>query len=308
VDRLALVVSAVLTAHVWPPSFTEGQAPLHIDGDIPTAASCGECHPREHAQWSSSRHRVSATNALYVDGVKAEPHVRCVNCHAPLRARADEGISCAVCHVRDGAVLVASDAKPYGHPVRRDDALKDPVFCARCHEFRSHVVVDGQTTLLEEKMQSTYTEWRRYRDADGRETCQTCHMPNGSHAFRGADDVDLLKRSLAARVVGGALVLSSTGVGHAFPTGDVFRHLTIEARTSTGVVEVARVASRPREGELGPLVPGEERVLELPRGAVEVVVAYHAADDGAERRGRVSYDELVMELARLPVSPRGAAR
>ena len=63
-------------------------------------------------------------------------------------------------------------------------------------------------------------------------------MPGGRHLFRGAWDVELLRRSPHVDVVDGvglgdgvdgrALVLRSVDVGHHFPTGDLFRHLTVE--------------------------------------------------------------------------------
>lgn len=87
-------------------------------------------------------------------------------------------------------------------------------------------------------------------DGHGEETCQQCHMPGGDHRFRGSHDEDYLKGALSVEVReqggGYALLLKSRGVGHHLPTGDLFRHLTVEiaAPGSETFVEVARLGRR----------------------------------------------------------------
>lgn len=182
----------------------------------------------------------------------------------PEKALSHEGIGCVACHVRDGKIL-ASDVpadkadthtneihavnhNSNTHDVSRTPSLKDPLFCAGCHQFRFHEGQNGSTVLVELPMQNTFEEWRAYRDeadasvvAGGQrmsKTCQECHMPEGSHDFKGAHNLDLLRSALKVDVQRMAtskrsiqtinFTLSSVNVGHHFPTGDLFRHLTLE--------------------------------------------------------------------------------
>jgi hypothetical protein len=340
---LSVTVAAVASPVVgqtpstaWPPHFREGLAPLSGVGTLPPSSSCASCHPDEYAQWERSRHRVAATNAVFTDGLRQEQNVRCANCHAPIPdgardllrtvgprplslppgSTAHDGVSCAVCHVRDGAILSVG-GRGYGHEHRLTPSLSDPTFCAACHEFRGHDVRDGVTTMNDLPMQSTYSEWQAWTKATGdTRTCQTCHMPDGRHDFVGTAPA-MLRDALVVvveHVDGGAeVVLASREVGHRSPTGDVFRHLTVHAVVEGQRRELQRLERRTAlvDGPDGPrqviahdtrLVPGEPRRLRLPAGATAVVVTYHRADDRAEARGRVSYDELVDELVTVPVS------
>lgn len=319
----------------WPPHFREGLAPLSGVGALPGSSSCASCHPDEYAQWERSRHRVAATNTVFIDGLQQEPHVRCVNCHAPIpegardllrtlgprgaalpaSSTAHEGVSCAVCHVRDGEMLSVG-GRGYGHEHRQTPSLSDPTFCAACHEFSGHDVRDGVTTMNDLPMQSTFTEWQSWTKATGdTRTCQDCHMPGGRHDFVGTAPAMLRDALVVAveRVDGHAeVVLASREVGHRYPTGDVFRHLTVHAVVDGQRQVLLRLERRTAlvEGPEGPqqvmahdtrLVPGTPRRLPLPKGSAAVVVTYHRADDKAEARGRVSYDELVDALITVPV-------
>lgn len=338
---MVVVLSGIVVAGAapdpWPAGFHEGLATLTGVGALPPSSSCASCHPDQYAQWERSRHHGAATNTVFVDGLKQEPHARCMNCHAPVpggvrdlartigprpqplptTSPAHEGISCAVCHVRDGVVVSAGPGRGYGHDVRPLPALKDAAFCAACHEFSGHEMKDGVTTLNDLPMQSTYSEWRAWRERTGDErTCQACHMPGGRHDFDGTSQA-LLRRSLEVSFERHGsdvdAVVDARDVGHRFPTGDVFRHLTLHIEDATGERrELFRFERRTAlvDGDAGlrqviasdtRLVPGEPRRLRLPDDARAVVVTFHRADDKAEARGRVSYDELVDELVTLPV-------
>ena len=210
--------------------FSSGVRPLDVGaaaGDV-RAASCAECHEAETAAWARSRHRVSVTNEIFRAGLAAETEARCVRCHAPLpeqvrevaktirsgaelaaAAVAREGVSCAVCHVRDG--------EAHGNAALSSDAL-----CGACHQFAFHEKRAGELVLVDELIQTTYGEWQRYAARGGKGTCRSCHMPDGSHDVRGAHDAELLGRSLVVGAEVGAVVVESRGVGHDLPSGDVF--------------------------------------------------------------------------------------
>ncbi len=234
----------------------------------------------------------------------------------PPTSAAHEGISCAVCHVRDGIVVGAGSGRGYGHDVRVAAELKSPTFCAACHEFVGHEVKDGVTTLSALPMQSTFSEWMAWRDHSGdARTCQHCHMPEGRHDFDGTS-VAVLRQSLDVAFDGDGddvvVVVAAVDVGHLFPTGDVFRHLTLWADIAGQRRELFRFERRTAlvDDHGRPtqviatdtrLVPGEPRRVAVPADATTVVVTYHRADDRAEARGRVSHDDLVVEVLRRAV-------
>lgn len=100
-------------------------------------------------------------------------------------------------------------------------------------------------------MQSTVTE--HAGSAFGTQSCQSCHMPledgEHSHAFLATRDPGTLRSALhvdASRTESDtvALTLSLGQVGHAFPTGDPFRRLSLEldAITQGGLVPIERRA------------------------------------------------------------------
>jgi hypothetical protein len=307
--------------------------PVRVSGA--SAETCEVCHSEVYAAWSQSRHRRSLDNPVFLDGFAAEPHARCIYCHAPLEAQAKaalrrrsalvkerslasvpraslahEGITCVTCHVRDGAVLTANPrAVDEGHPLKLEPRLAEPAFCASCHEFLGHEVVNGTSVLTDEKMQTTFSEWRAFRERGGQGTCQDCHMPGKSHAFRGAYDLPFLKGALSLRVEAerGQLVavLESRGVGHDFPTGDVFRHLKLWAdgravarfgqtfelqAADDGAIQLRRTGNTS-------IRPFEPTRVVLPAGTRRVRVTYHYAEERHERRGTVAPNELVIELA-----------
>lgn len=334
---LLLVLLAPLAAGADTPwGFANFLAPVPMP-HVP-AEECGTCHSEQHAAWSQSRHRASFDNATFLEGFATEPHARCVYCHAPspeqskalLRQRAvvvrerslasvpkaslaHEGISCVTCHLRGDTVMtpnagVTSDA----HPLRHEPAMAESSFCAGCHEFQGHDVVDGRTLLNEEKLQTTWTEWSAWRARGGEGTCQGCHMPGKAHTFRGAYDLDYLRGALSLRLesVGGqdVAVLESRGVGHSFPTGDVFRHLRLWA-DGTPVARFGQSFSlsfsdegqaRLRRSGDTSLKPFEPVRVPLPPGTRRVRVTYHYARDESPASPSV---ELVALDVPAPVNP-----
>jgi hypothetical protein len=338
--RLAALLAALLAMAAdagSPWDFGTFMEPVRVPGA--SAETCEACHSEVHQAWSQSRHRHALDSPVFLEGFAAEPHARCIYCHAPLEEQAQaalrrrgalvrerslasipktslahEGITCVTCHVRDGVVMTANpQTTSDAHPLRVEPKLADPSFCASCHEFLGHEVVDGKARLTDEKMQTTWSEWSAWRARGGEGTCQSCHMPGGSHAFRGAYDLEFLRGALSMRVEqkGGQLVavLESRGVGHAFPTGDVFRHLrlwaddepvarfgqTFELKTTDeGGLQVRRTGNTA-------LQPFEPVRVRLPAGTRRVRVTYHYAEDRHERRGTLPRDALIVELATLAV-------
>lgn len=203
---------------------------------------CGSCHAAETAEWASSLHHASFTDGDFQRAFAREPLAFCEGCHAP-RTR-EEGVSCIHCH--------ETQLGARGH------ARTQTVPCAKCHEF------DFPDAPL--AMQSTASE----NAALGARACAECHLPpragHRDHRFAVTRNPAWLRAALAPLTMRreGAelvLVLESHGVGHAFPTGDLFRRLRVKYWT---------------EDAAGAVVDYEERLLGKRYGR------HHGAEDRVE--------------------------
>jgi hypothetical protein len=289
------------------------------------AQACGDCHGTTFEGWRASAHSAAATNPIYRAGFRVEPRQFCVDCHTSTGARAEEGIGCASCHAARAAPGTATATSGHAVALRTRADLRDPAFCRDCHEFATPAFEGGTMRMTDLPMQRTYSEWLAYRDAGGRETCQSCHMPGGDHAMRGAHDVELLRGSLtvtaSADARGARLTLASVGVGHGFPSGDLFRHLTVEVRPAGDprardgeeawrvVDRMGRMFETRFDGRTlqaykvetanTVLAPGVPRVVRLPptRGELIWRVRYHYGSERDERRGLVPAEALFVTLA-----------
>jgi hypothetical protein len=202
---------------------------------VPEEHECEQCHDDVAEQWSRSRHHAAFTNPDFARSYAREPIDFCRNCHAPALPRMAEaeaehlGVGCIDCHF-DGQTLLSSgdpaQASTAPHALRYT-ADFDTQSCARCHEFD----FPEQSWRRGTMMQTTMREHRASVHAE--QSCADCHMPGASHDFASTRDPAALRRavSVAARREGDTLVLTLTpvGVGHAFPTGDLFRRLELHA-------------------------------------------------------------------------------
>ena len=226
-------------------------------GRLAANRSCEGCHAEIAREWRGSRHRESATNAAFLAAFRSEPDPFCWDCHAP-EARGDqaaesaasrEGVACVTCHLdTHGEVLGAKlgHTNRASHAVVPSEQLRGSRACASCHEFGFPSQARGQR----EMMQTTVSE--HASSAFAAESCSACHMPRAgsdqhrSHALATTRDPDALRRAvqISAERNGGALRvrIAPQGVGHAFPTGDLFRRLNIVIE----VLDGARVVRRER--------------------------------------------------------------
>ena len=132
------------------------------------------------------------------------------------------------------------------HEVVLSDQRSGNLACARCHEFGFPSQARGGL----EMMQTTVSE--HGRSGFVAQGCGECHMPrvgvdqHRSHALATTRDPDALRRAVqvSAERSGGALRvrIAPRGVGHAFPTGDLFRRLNVVIE----VLDGARVVRRER--------------------------------------------------------------
>lgn len=218
-------------------------------------ATCEACHVEIAREWRASFHAHSHTDPAYQRALAIEPLSFCRACHAPEADATEEaptlaaqlGVACVTCHVLNGAIVTARSAardEPNArmrdasvpHPVLRDARLEGSAPCANCHEF---TFPDSAVRQKPELMQSSITE-HAVSNAKS-EACAACHMPrvgsvanaHKSHAFAGGHDRELVRSAVTVEAErAGSTVrirLTPREVGHAFPTGDLFRRLEISA-------------------------------------------------------------------------------
>ncbi|MBK8014594.1 MAG: hypothetical protein IPK13_24995 [Deltaproteobacteria bacterium] len=234
-----------------------------------------------------------------------------------VNARGIFGVSCAVCHVRDGVILTSRPIETPEHPTRVEPSLKESRFCASCHQFRFERLGEHGSVLTESVIQDTWRE----AEANAEVRCQDCHMANHGHRMPGAHDQEMLERALSVRVepidAGHASVeLSALNTGHRFPTGDLFRHLTLEVRQRDAWKTVAVLDRRfeiedrgnyvfKREVSNESLVPGTVRSFTVPTAesfAWRVRYAFTSAKNIA--RGLLPDDAMIVTIKQGPLPRR----
>ena len=167
-----------------------------------SAKECGRCHVEIYQEWKASFHAKAWFDPQFqVEWAKDDSLWVCINCHTPLVNQQqylilgkqggdyfrpvkkknpvfdpelrDEGITCAACHVRDGAVL-----GPYGNQKDSPHAVRKATPQELTHELclTCHNVTDVLNPTLVCTFQ-TGEEWKSGPWARAGETCVTCHMP-----------------------------------------------------------------------------------------------------------------------------------
>ncbi|MCB9758928.1 MAG: hypothetical protein H6739_03740 [Alphaproteobacteria bacterium] len=256
-----------------PPMFPDG-VPVAVS-ELPaglaslSAQGCNACHYTQHDAWQGSAHRSAWISPTFRHAAEAAGDAPvCVSCHLPLATQqqqlvveytggplttakvkpnpswdatlAQEGVTCAACHVRDGAVIGRRAAPGAPHPVKVSDELGTSAFCATCHQLT--------WPGADKPFYDTWGEWSASAYAEAGVRCQDCHMPPESgrvtasrsltHAGHGFDAAHGRGLSVLVRVAPDAatrgepmeatLLLQNTGAGHAIPTGSPFTRLRVE--------------------------------------------------------------------------------
>jgi len=292
------------------------------------AATCGECHSAIYDEWLVSTHGQAWTDRqLQSEMTKSGNRWLCNNCHTPLlnqmelwavelsdgdvekplyvenplfdSAFRDEGITCAACHVRDGAVEGPTGIQTEAHATRKTDRFADEAICLTCHQaVRSYPGKDFICIF------ETGAEWRESPYGQADQPCQSCHMqpvtrpqavgeaprPGRRHYWPGAGifkveglgpPVDQLGAGLGVEVeaTNDELVvrLSNSAAGHLLPTGDPERFILVEVgfsdsrRRPVGETYRERIGQTwewwpvPRKLTDNRLAPLEVRELRIPR-------------------------------------------
>lgn len=257
-------------------------------------SQCGACHPQQFADWSGSRHSLAMSPGVLGQLLdKPEGFDVCNRCHAPLLEqrpfaggvaspetfREDlraVGLACPSCHVRDGEVHgptagAPTESFPHGGYTQHE-AFEGTAFCGTCHQFPE----DGRRVagvLLED----TVNEWMASPWGQREEPCQSCHMPDRRHLWRGIHDPEFTEQGLDIALVssgrrGAVYSVTSIGVGHRFPTYVTPRvTLTIQAVDAAGEIVARNHTTLQRRVDIRlesqtfdtRLHPGETAVAEL---------------------------------------------
>ncbi len=247
--------------------------------DSLNAEECGTCHQEIYKEWKSSIHAHAYDDPFFQAYWKKDDNVFvCLNCHAPLENQQPmliqdipddrveratqipnyryeknferEGVTCAVCHVRDGVIHGPFGDSVAPHPTKFDPAFRTTQMCHRCHS-----VVSGPFQFYNGGPCGTYTEFEgEFFMKEKGLICQSCHMPEVTrpvakggpirhgrrHLWRGGHDPEMVKRAIAVQVVADpvqpipgeridfTLTLINAGAGHKIPTGDPDRHFSVE--------------------------------------------------------------------------------
>jgi hypothetical protein len=284
--------------------------------DYDTPGFCGtSCHTDFYQQWQQSMMSQAYTHhwdeieyfKLAVphaekDPVVAEVKAGCNICHAPLAfmagdvppprpeagSRANESVSCEVCHTVTG---MAGDTpfngnynsepgqKKYGpratgaspeHEMVKSDFLASAEFCGTCHNEKSPYGI---------WVKSTHLEWKEGPYAAEGVRCHDCHMtyaPGQSasmgatypdvrqHLFHGAHDPGKVRGTVELRIhpdvreiepgetVKYTVALFNQKTGHKFPTGSVEDRIVwlhVEAKDAAGKIYHLKVDRKGFEGE-----------------------------------------------------------
>jgi hypothetical protein len=240
-----------------------------------SARECGQCHNEFYHEWLKSMHRMAWLDPYFqADFIYDDSKQICLNCHTPLENQQenlvlgfhdkekfnpilkpnpdydpqlrDEGVTCAVCHVRDGKIVGPLDIKHAPHPVIFDPEmahLANP--CARCH------VVSGERwdTFYRIPPCGTVVE---IKEREQTPHCAGCHMPGvrrplvkgmkprpaRKHLFWGGHHPEMVKRALMVAYKQKSegnkhhfeFTLTNVGALHYLPTGTPDRHLTLELK------------------------------------------------------------------------------
>lgn len=301
--------------------FTRLPQPQHAAMAVPTGLSslsstgCASCHVEVAREWSESRMAQAWTDPIFQADFERERELyACRTCHTPLQeqqpehitglaslkpvtgvgvpnpgydeALRDEGVTCAACHVREGAVVGTIAGVEAPHAVTVDPTFGSADTCAPCHQAEGPPL-----SRLIRPVSDTLGEWSHWTEATGRmERCVDCHMPaverpltafspvrsTRSHRVLGGWDDDFVASAIRVdrveRTPDGVRVTVTNLAGHNVPTADPMRAIGLAASARVGgatlgsaPVWLEREVDTRRwvEGADSTLLPGETRAIPL---------------------------------------------
>lgn len=171
-----------------------------------SANECGACHLDIYNEWKNSTHAHAWTDPQYQAELKNNKGLFvCLNCHIPLQNQQEyivegllngdhhqavqsknpnfnatlqsEGITCAVCHVRDEAVISVNDNTKAPHKVVKNSKHLSEQLCLGCH---------NATETLNPMLVCTFEtgdEWDKRPERLKDKNCIECHFPTTERAI-----------------------------------------------------------------------------------------------------------------------------
>ncbi len=239
---LRLLTASFLSLIFSIPAFAAEMGKFKYD-DFKKPSYCGMCHREIHQEWRQSMMSKSFTHSW--DEVEyfelALPHSKklekvagvkagCIACHGPLAflsgdippgkpsagTRANEGVSCEVCHNITGTSEKEpfnfsfitdpgktkngprKDARSPAHKTKYSGFTRSPELCATCHDEQSPYGM---------WVKSTYREWKEGPYSKEGVRCQDCHMYHapGKAASGGKHRKDIAHHTFHGSHVAGKL-------------------------------------------------------------------------------------------------------
>jgi hypothetical protein len=266
-------VAAFLASHWRDPLPPQGKPPAHFSHAEASLApeSCGQCHQEQFRDWSQSlhSHTMGAGILWQFQLMPQEDANKCMKCHAPLAEQkalvaqsqgwpnaptqlppvyvppdlGHQGLVCAACHVRNHQRFGPEPRKEIAAVLPHDGftiapAFSDGRFCATCHQFPE----DGPRTNNKLR-EDTYAQWQASSFGKAGQQCQSCHMPDRKHQWRGIHDQQMVTSALQTKFSRTdnriEVDILNIGAGHHFPTYMVPK-VTIELgyRTAENTFEI----------------------------------------------------------------------
>lgn len=254
-------IDRFLARHWASPLPAQGNPPAgfsSLEGSLGPDA-CAQCHAAQYRNWNASLHsQAIGPGLLWQLRLMGQKQANaCLGCHAPLAEQKAlmalergwsaapaspppayvpaklhrQGLVCAACHVRQHqrfgpprrtAPKSGDNQRKPHNGFTPSTAFQDSRFCKKCHQHP-----DNGNRLNGKLQQNTYNEWLNSRFARDGKSCQSCHMPDRRHRWRGIHDTDMVRQAITVSLsverqgktkAKAQAIIANTGAGHHFPT------------------------------------------------------------------------------------------
>ncbi|RZV40462.1 MAG: hypothetical protein EVJ48_00640 [Candidatus Acidulodesulfobacterium acidiphilum] len=198
----------------------------------PWVESCMSCHSpigEYYVEHGGYKGLTAKEKNILKNGSKAQKAmVVALNMLKIPMGRGALSVSCAACHVRyyrrfgPGVKKYMKEGNIVHGGFVPSNAFNHSFFCIKCHQF-GH----DQRRLDGKLFENTYSEWKRSIYAKKGISCEVCHNPQGSMAFKSIYNKNFVLKAVTIRFkiihinsgnVHAILSLKNSEVGHDFPT------------------------------------------------------------------------------------------